>query len=248
MPFETVYKVPESFRNKRYLREEDLSVLEEHSLLYFLRKGRCLPLYDYPVMGGFEQRHISSLVEGPFESRPEIGEVNDSKIEKVLELLVPSGEMPVEFEAISYAQYGVLSDRDSLMAVGAFYGHLIVDVDKILEKGEDILSKLRAIGSVERESDDYYKASLDGCVAGLTLQELPDWPVPSFMLEAIGKGDIPQQLLLEMKLNEIKNYIERKYTHDLDVVYLSLSKGLAYNLVLNGESVQKIRSGNNVVL
>lgn len=251
MVFETVLRMPDSVlkgkEDVRYLRRGDLENLAEHNLLYFLRRSNYYILHDYPCMGAFEERFQSSNIEGPFESAPDIEKKayygSTESTAEVLELLVPTNLIPVDFENVSLVKYGTQTDSDSLRHLEIVACERI-DPKKIRRIGENILEHLRRRGKVEQLSDSHYITFIDDCLSEFTLGQTSFYP--HIRISVFGKGETPQKLIGELGLYELRE----QFPHDdIDVgIKNTIKRGFAYNLDLNGKDISEVVRAENVIL
>ena len=154
MTFQKVLRVPKGIlrgtEDMRFLHKSDLEKLSEHDLFFFLRTSDYHILDDYPCMGAFERRLDFSKIEGPFENAPKIeqrGGRGYSESEKdILERLVPSNIMPVTFQAITYASYGIAVDENNQRHLGLVAENRI-NPNEIWAAGNTILANLQKRGT-----------------------------------------------------------------------------------------------------
>lgn len=268
MAFETVRIVPEERlsgrEGQRYLREGDFDNLERRSLLYFLRRSRSLVLTDYPAKGGYERRVLSSDIEGPFESAPEIGEQHYLKpgIEEALELLIPAGNIP-EFERVSLIEYGTTTDEASLhhlytVAGPQYFMHGAsenmksiaqqrnINPEAVTAVGREVLDSLRLRFDLKQISDSQYRASTDGFLLEFSLR--PTYFYPSVSLRVFGDIMDASNIFFNSGIYALDEQF--RYLGDRDVgIRNSERMGLAYNLSLDGRrSIDETVEAGNVVL
>ena len=248
MDFETVHVIPDPALKRRgetkFLTKEDLSNLVEHSQLYFLRNSNSLVLHDYPVRGGYEKRLQSSMIDGPFVSAPKIKEQErlSESTNEVLELLVPTSLMPVDFENVHLIEYGTQTDDDSLRHLRLVGSE--IDPKRIMKIGENILSYLHGKGHLEQVSNFQYRTSLDDCLVEFTLSD--NLPYPAVSIALFGIDEIPQQLVDELRSFELEKQFA-EYNRDVGMQD-STRKGLAYLLSLNGKAIPQVVDSPNVVI
>ncbi len=252
MAYEIVYKVPSEVlkRNdeQEYLTKRDLESLKEHNLLYFLRKSEYNVLYDYPSRGSFEKRLLYSRVSGPFESVSKIKKSEGYKDNsEILELLVPTTQMPIKFEEVSLTKYGTQIDKNSLgyiQSVARDKTH----PEEMMKIGEKILNNLHNklnLQEIPGEADykKDYLASINNCLLEFSLADRY-YVYPLISMRVFGKGEFPQQFLRESGIKELEKFIGDKEIGIED----SIQRGLAYNLSLNGKSISETIESENILI
>ena len=251
MIFQKVLRVPKGIlrgtEDIRFLHKSDLEKLSEQDLLFFLRTSNYHILHDYPCMGAFERRLDFSKIEGPFENAPKIEQPKRgySESEKdILERLVPSNIMPVTFQAITYASYGIAVDENSQRHLGLVARDRI-NSEEIWTAGNTILANIQKRGAgIEQPEDSFYKTTIENCLVELNLAK--SYCYPKIKLSIFGRGETPLELMKELGAYAVGEHFP-SYHKDTGIVD-TVRRGLSYNLVLNGKSIADVLKSENVVI
>ncbi len=248
MAYEIVYK-NKNFDEKRYLTKKDLESLIECNLLWFLKKERHNTLYDYPCMGGSEERLCWSSVTGPFESvsknqKKDYYENNS----KILELLIPTTKMPIKFEEYSLVEYGTYADSDNLSHLN-FVAKDKINFKKMVDIGQRVLNNFSKRDSMKKISnshhDFHYAGQIGDCLAEFEFTETDFYPLVKITL--FGKGEEPQQIFQELKIRELGEQFQDSH-HAVIGMEDSIQRGLAYNFSLNGKNISETIKSENVLI
>ncbi len=242
MDFEVVYQIPNEVilsRNRKFgnfIKEDDLNILlktEKHNVLYFLRTRRFHTLHDFPALGAYEQRLISSEVEGPYESEPKVENPKTyapEKLEDVVKLFVPLSSMPLQLEEVSLINYGTVLDSQSRPFL--MRKEKDIDVERIKELGKTVKEKFDSF-----EPNDY--------IANFNF--LPDvYPFPDISFSSFGRNDKPSKLLEELGLKTLHFAFSPHLTHI--GIRNFVKKGFAYDLSLDKISLSDLDNHKNIIL
>ena len=261
--FKTVYKILGSMLDRNgedyYIKKEDLESLAknnlpEYNLLYFLRKSKCNILDDYPCMGAFERRLHSSVVEGPFEFPPDIGEQSaySESDSEVIKLFVQKSLTPLDFENVSLMEYGTQIDPGSLDYLRRVAAKRI-NPEQMMESGKEVLDNLNKKYKLQQVSKSSYKTSTDDFLLEFFLEQAHIFPFdpfyPLIKITVFGRGEIPQNILQESGIYKLR---EQFSWWDKDVGIKDLRReGLAYNLDFNNnrdKDISEIIRSENILL
>ena len=254
MTFQKVLRVPKGIlrgtEDMRFLHKSDLEKLSEHDLFFFLRTSDYHILCDYPCMGAFERRLDFSKIEGPFENAPKIeqrGGRGYSESEKdILERLVPSNIMPVTFQAITYASYGIAVDENSQRHLG-LVAEIIINPDEIWATGNTILANLQKRGTkIEQPNGSCYATTIENCLVEFNLAESNNFHPHQIDISIFGIGETPLELMKELGVYAVGRQFS-SYDKDVGIVDTA-RRGLSYNLLLNGKSISDVLKSENIVI
>jgi hypothetical protein len=244
MDFETVYGIPEGALKTGFLTEEERGVLQPLVLLYFLRGINYNVLDDFPCQGDSVRRLKFSEINGP--SRTPEGAVprSDTRYDDVQEIskLVSIDSHIPQFERISLRTYGTNTDYSSIESIMGITDKF-VNSQQIWNIGEGVLKRMQSLEKFEEYERDCYRAKVDGCILEFKLEK---GCYSLVHMSVLGKGDAPDRIISDFGLPELKNQFRR-----LDVhvgISNTTQNGLAYDLNLNGESIEDTIKAENVIL